>query len=468
MLQQQVYILNTILIVLDALLIVAAGYSAFLVKFHLYDGMWHFNDNAFYMSVFIVMMTNNYVMSRLGLYGDRRPTSFWGLSLQVIKSVAIDFMILAVIIFIVGLKTYSRFFFLAFMGMTFLYLLALRGGFQLYLNQSHRRGFNLRNILIVGDRERAEYIGGILTRQLSMGHQVIGRLAVSRDELGDDNVLGLIDTLPTIVRDHPVDEVIFALGRQDHGVSISPYLSLTRTMGIPVRILPAMWKPDDRMVSVETCQRIPFLTMQVDNFNAAGLVYKRILDIFGGTVGCILLLIIYPFIALVIKLDSPGPVIFKQQRMGRHGRIFNLYKFRSMYQDAEHRKDSLLSQNQMDGCMFKLENDPRTTRVGRWLRASSIDEAPQFFNVLKGEMSLVGTRPPTLEEVEKYHPRHLKRIASKPGITGLWQVSGRSKIQSFEEVVALDCTYLEKWRFADDLKILLKTVWVVLTGRGAV
>jgi len=154
--------------------------------------------------------------------------------------------------------------------------------------------------------------------------------------------------------------------------------------------------------------------------------------------------------------------------MGQHGRIFNLYKFRSMYEEAEQQKQVFMDKNEMNGALFKLKDDPRITRVGRFLRKTSIDEVPQFLNVLKGEMSLVGTRPPTLDEVEKYQPEHLKRISAKPGITGLWQVSGRNQITDFEEVVKLDCQYLDHWRFFNDLKILAKTVFVVLKRKGAV
>jgi lipopolysaccharide/colanic/teichoic acid biosynthesis glycosyltransferase len=175
----------------------------------------------------------------------------------------------------------------------------------------------------------------------------------------------------------------------------------------------------------------------------------------------------YPFIATAIKFDSPGPVFFKQKRMGSHGRVFYLYKFRSMFQDAEEHKQELMKMNLMNGALFKLEEDPRITRVGKFLRKTSLDEFPQFINVLKGEMSLVGTRPPTLDEVEKYKPEHLKRISAKPGITGLWQVSGRNQITEFEDVVKLDCNYLNNWRFMDDLKILVKTVIVVLQRKGA-
>jgi lipopolysaccharide/colanic/teichoic acid biosynthesis glycosyltransferase len=196
-------------------------------------------------------------------------------------------------------------------------------------------------------------------------------------------------------------------------------------------------------------------------------LYKRLLDFVGGVVGTMIFLAMYPIVALAIKIDTPGPVIFKQKRVGKHGRVFLLFKFRTMYLDAEERLKELTGKNEMNGYMFKLADDPRITRVGRFLRKTSIDEIPQFLNVLRGEMSLVGTRPPTLDEVEKYQPKHLKRIASKPGMTGLWQVSGRNKINDFERVVDLDCKYLDNWRFSNDLRILVQTVFVVFKRKGA-
>jgi lipopolysaccharide/colanic/teichoic acid biosynthesis glycosyltransferase len=192
-----------------------------------------------------------------------------------------------------------------------------------------------------------------------------------------------------------------------------------------------------------------------------------VLDLLGGLVGFILLLVICPVAGLMIKMDSPGPVFFKQIRIGRNGRQFFLYKFRTMYVDAEARKDELLKYNEMKGPMFKVENDPRITKVGRFLRKTSLDEFPQFINVLKGEMSLVGTRPPTPHEVKQYEDWHRRRISSTPGITGLWQVSGRNKISDFIEVVKLDLEYIDTWRFTRDLWILWRTVWVVLARKGA-
>jgi lipopolysaccharide/colanic/teichoic acid biosynthesis glycosyltransferase len=180
-----------------------------------------------------------------------------------------------------------------------------------------------------------------------------------------------------------------------------------------------------------------------------------------------LTVLLYPFIALAIRLDSPGPLFFRQVRVGENGRLFTCWKFRSMYRDAERRKGELIPLNEMSGAIFKMRNDPRVTRVGRFLRRTSLDELPQFWNVLLGEMSLVGTRPPTPEEVTGYGHRHRKRICIKPGITGLWQVSGRNDIRDFDEVVRLDIEYIDQWSLWLDVKILMKTFRVLLARNGA-
>lgn len=194
---------------------------------------------------------------------------------------------------------------------------------------------------------------------------------------------------------------------------------------------------------------------------------KRIIDIIGALVGLAITFVVGIFLAPILLLESPGPLIFKQKRVGVNGRIFDFYKFRSMYKDAEERKKELMKENEMQGLMFKMENDPRITKVGAFIRKTSIDELPQFWNVLKGDMSLVGTRPPTLDEWEKYEMHHRSRLAFKPGLTGMWQVSGRSNITDFEEVVRLDTTYIKQWSPVLDIKILLKTVAVVLGKVGS-
>ena len=197
------------------------------------------------------------------------------------------------------------------------------------------------------------------------------------------------------------------------------------------------------------------------------IVIKRFMDICGGLVGMFFFGLAMLIFGPLIKIDSKGPILFKQQRIGKNGRVFEIYKFRSMYIDAEERKAELMEHNEMQGQMFKMKNDPRITRIGKILRKTSIDELPQFYNVLKGDMSLVGTRPPTVDEFNNYEPYQRKRISIKPGITGMWQVSGRSSITDFDDIVKLDCEYIDNWSVSKDIKILIKTVWVVLFGRGA-
>ena len=218
------------------------------------------------------------------------------------------------------------------------------------------------------------------------------------------------------------------------------------------------------------------LSVGVNMVTIRQALMKRLMDMAGGIVGCILTGILFLFEAPAIYIKSPGPIFFKQTRIGKNGKKFEIYKFRSMYMDAEERKKELMEQNKVkDGMMFKMDYDPRIIGsekgpgkgLGNFIRKTSIDEFPQFINVLKGDMSLVGTRPPTVDEWEKYQLHHRTRLAIKPGITGLWQVSGRSSITDFEEVVKLDTQYIADWSLGLDIKILLKTVMVVFKRDGA-
>lgn len=198
---------------------------------------------------------------------------------------------------------------------------------------------------------------------------------------------------------------------------------------------------------------------------SATSLIKRLIDIAGALIGLVILALIFIPVAVAIKLDSPGPIFYVQERYGLQGRVFKLRKFRSMVEDADRLKDSVT--NEAQGLIFKNERDPRVTRVGRFLRKSSLDEFPQFWNVLVGDMSLVGTRPPTADEVARYLPHHWRRLDVKPGLTGQWQISGRSAIKDFEEIVKLDLQYQSLWTPLYDLQLILKTVVVLLNQRGA-
>lgn len=450
----------------DAFCIILAGYGAYYIRQYIVGSPMYITSQMFAVSIIFVMVVNNYAMASHYLYTDRKTSSLVELMWPVLKSVVVSFAFLSTAIVLLKEDHYSRMFLLIFASLSYLLIIVQRVLVNSYLQSKSKNGFKLHKILIVGSPERAKIVSEIFEKQLSWGHVVLGRLSLSAENNGCSDCIGTLEKLPNVLRYNEVDEVVFAFDG-DKSIDLSEYLHLCQKMGIQVRILPSLWNKYDLNLSFEHCQRVPFITIRSGNINATGLLYKRTMDIVGGLVGTLLFLIIYPFISLAIKLDSKGPVIFKQKRVGRHGRVFNLYKFRSMYMDAEDRKKALIEKNQMNGAMFKIENDPRITRMGNWLRRFSIDEFPQFINVLKGEMSLVGTRPPTLDEVREYMPEHLKRISAKPGITGLWQVSGRNEIKEFEKVVELDCQYLDNWRFSDDLKIIAKTCLVVLKRKGA-
>lgn len=232
---------------------------------------------------------------------------------------------------------------------------------------------------------------------------------------------------------------------------------------------------------VEKLGNYTVLTAGQNTASVRDVFFKRVMDIAGGLVGCALTAIIFIFVAPAIYISSPGPIFFSQERVGKNGKKFKMYKFRSMYMDAEERKAELMKENKMgDAKMFKMDFDPRVignkilpdgtkkTGIGNFIRETSLDEFPQFFNVLKGDMSIVGTRPPLVGEVSEYELRHRARLAVKPGITGMWQVSGRSDITDFEEVVRLDTQYIREWNIWLDIKILFKTVGVVLGKKGSV
>ena len=268
------------------------------------------------------------------------------------------------------------------------------------------------------------------------------------------------------VKRHQVDLVIFSV---NHLVrrKIEHLIEAFSEMGIDSLITIDSFAIETLETKLEDFGTTNVIRLSPRLFTDGELLLKRLMDIAGALVGCFICIIFGLIVAPLIFLEDPGPIIFKQKRVGRNGKYFYIYKFRSMYQDAEAKLQTLKDQNEMQGFMFKMKNDPRITKIGKILRKTSIDELPQFFNVLEGSMSLIGTRPPTVDEYNQYSAHHKRRISIKPGITGLWQVSGRSEITDFEEIVRLDCFYIDHWSITGDIKILLKTFAAVFTGKGS-
>ena len=265
---------------------------------------------------------------------------------------------------------------------------------------------------------------------------------------------------------HQVDLVIFSVNHIARK-KIEHLIEAFSEMGIDSLITIDSFAIETLETKLEDFGTTNVIRLSPRLFTDGELLLKRLMDIAGALVGCFICIIFGLIVAPLIFLEDPGPIIFKQKRVGRNGKYFYIYKFRSMYQDAEAKLQTLKDQNEMQGFMFKMKNDPRITKIGKILRKTSIDELPQFFNVLEGSMSLIGTRPPTVDEYHQYSAHHKRRISIKPGITGLWQVSGRSEITDFEEIVRLDCFYIDHWSIAGDIKILLKTFAAVFTGKGS-
>lgn len=340
------------------------------------------------------------------------------------------------------------------------------------------------NAIIVGSREFIRDIveEGYITKDFSK--DIVGKtLIYDEDEKsGDsehnasdlsDGIYKVVDNIPeiskveeltTFCKGASVDEVIIEI-KGSTRTMLMPIIDELASAGIVIKYRSKLPK-----LSAVPCQAVgkagdyfvaTYASGAVSNGN---LMLKRAFDIFAGAVGSLITIILTIFIAPAIKIESKGPVFFRQERIGRNGRRFTIFKFRSMYNDAEERKADLMKQNEMGDKMFKMEDDPRITKVGKFLRKTSLDEFPQFFNVFWGDMSLVGTRPPTVDEFEKYNLNHKIRLSFKPGLTGLWQVSGRNAVKDFDDVVALDMEYIRNWSPLLDIKIMFKTIPAMFSG----
>lgn len=318
----------------------------------------------------------------------------------------------------------------------------------------------------VGNKEAFNKFNYYLNKT-SIRIEPVGYICMNRNDM-TEKYIGCLEDLEDIIREYNLDQVYIMQKREDNLDYIQHYIDLCIEMGVTCRVVVNFYKRRKANSYVSSVGTYPIITYHTISLNNYERIIKRCVDIIGGLVGVILASPIMLVTAIAIKIDSPGPVLFCQTRVGQNGRHFKIYKFRSMFVDAEARKQELMEKNEIEGgVMFKMKDDPRITRVGKFIRKMSIDELPQFFNVLGGSMSLVGTRPPTVDEVEKYERKQWRRISIKPGITGMWQVNGRSEVTTFEEIVQMDTEYIDTWDLLLDIKIMMKTVAVLIKREGA-
>lgn len=340
-----------------------------------------------------------------------------------------------------------------------------------------RQGIGAERVLVIGAGLTGQRVMRIVRQQPQLGYFLVGYLAENplpeeRDEprraaASEDPLryLGRPADLPLLLEPCRIDEVIIVLPSEAHGTTLA-VANQCQGEGVSFRIVPDIYEMSFDRVDIGQLGDMPLIGLKEVAIRGWNLVVKRVLDITLSVVTIVVGAPLWLLIALAIKLDSPGPVLFAQKRIGRRGRPFTVFKFRTMHQRAEMEKDRLAALNEASGPLFKIRSDPRVTRVGRLLRRTSLDEMPQVINVLAGEMSWIGPRPGTPDEVARYQPWQRKRLEVLPGLTGLWQTSGRSDL-SFEEMVRLDIYYIENWSLWLDIIILLRTIPAVISGRGA-
>jgi exopolysaccharide biosynthesis polyprenyl glycosylphosphotransferase len=357
-----------------------------------------------------------------------------------------------------------------FSGLSALGLWVERGLVEMRLRQRQRDGRWLRYALVVGTGERAAQVIAALGRHPEAGWSVRGCVSLDPSEPGltvrGIPVIGSLHDLPDLLQgDEVVDEVLFALP-PDRFDQLTEALEVCESLGVDTRVMVDLHQPAQAHPFVEELFGFPFYGFSPTLTRQGALAAKRLADLAGALALLLTTLLFLVVIGFLIKLTSHGPILFRQERAGFHGRRFWMYKFRTMLPGAEEMQDQVAYLNEMAGPVFKATNDPRVTRLGRFLRRWSLDELPQLFNVLKGEMSLVGPRPLPLYEVSRIKGPQRRRLAMRPGITGLWQVSGRNMID-FDEWMQLDLQYVDHWSLGLDLMILVRTIPAVLRGEGA-
>lgn len=389
---------------------------------------------------------------------------------SVFKATCITVLISLGCLFIAKVSSaYSRWFMLLVVVISFVFVYAARNIFKVCVMKKYSKTDAASKVMIVTTSDRIEDMYNHVHTKKYWDYTFSDIAVIDKDMVGQKAgqkiVAANADTMLELARTQVVDEVLINIGY--HNPLLQVIVQEFQKMGITVHVVLNNLSFDMPNPRIERFSDYNVLTTCSNEITHRQLIGKRILDVCGALVGLLITGIVSIFVVPAIKHESPGPAIYKQERVGRNGRKFKIYKFRSMFMDADERKAALMEQNKMDGFMFKMDDDPRVTKIGKFIRKTSIDELPQFFNVLKGDMSLVGTRPPTVDEFEKYDSHHKNRLSFKPGLTGMWQVSGRSDLTDFEEVVKLDTKYIDNWSFGLDIKILILTVFSVLKRKGA-
>ena len=458
----------------DAVLINAAFFVAYLMR---YEWQWYRPVDEAYRVPFSVYFPNSLALTAIlllvywaeGAYSYIRKRSWFSDVWVILRGAVTGVAALYVFSLLQRAVLYSRLIF-AYAGIAIVVFLATARTVQKTIaGQLRKRGRGVQRALIVGAGEVGRTIMRNIVAQPELGYQVVGfvddRPERGTKDIGRFKALGATDHIPEVIKQQKVDVVVITLPWLYHRKILSIMGQCERAQ-VAVKIVPDLFQMSLSNVDIDDLNGIPLISIRPPSISGGNLALKRAADLLFATLLLVLTLPLMLVMALLIKLDSSGPAVFRQTRVGRGGRPFTVFKFRTMHQDAEQRQEELTGLNEASGPLFKIKQDPRRTRLGRFLRRTSIDELPQLYNVLRGEMSMIGPRPALPSEVQQYQAWHMKRLETWPGLTGLWQVSGRSEL-SFDEMVLLDIYYIENWSPLLDLKIALKTIPCLVVGTGA-
>lgn len=443
-----------------------------------YDLQWFATVDVAYMvsyRVFIPISIGLTVLLLIiyklnGVYDQPRGGSLFGEIYRIVAGTAIG-IILVVFVIVIFFRPflYSRLVFFYAGVLIPLLLMVSRLVNRMVRDRLRRKGLGVDRVLVVGGGEVGRAVMRNTVAEERLGYHVVGFVdddpEKGNTDIGRFKALGETANLPRLIKELAVDEVIITLPWMYHRKIVSIIAQCEREK-VRVRIVPDIFQMTLSHLHIEDLAGIPMIGIQERSIKGGHLLLKRVMDTVLSSIVLLLLIPLFLVVAIAIKLDSPGPVILRQIRVGKGERLFTCFKFRSMRQNADAEKAQLLDRNEANGVWFKIRDDPRITRVGRFLRRTSIDEMPQFFNVLMGHMSIVGPRPAVPSEVQRYQPWHKRRLEVAPGLTGLWQVSGRSNL-TFDEMVLLDLYYIENWSPLLDLSLMLRTVPKMVSGEGA-
>lgn len=462
---------NTLILLLDVATVLLSSAVAFWLRFHRFWGVSTHGDQNWQIVYLCLLVVLTDIFLDLNHHFFERG-KLVELFAVIRQAVIYSLSWIALMYVMHSTDQLSRLVFGYFIVFNTLLTYVVHICFKEYMTHVFKYSRYSNRLLLLTTSDRAEAILGNLEEQNEWNRVLSGIVLLDRKAAGEKingyPVVADSDNVMEYIVHNDIDEVFIACPDFADHQELRTWVSDMEMMGIIVDVnIEAFDLVNGGKKTLNRVGKYAVVTFARNIISTRGLIMKRALDILGGLVGMVILVVATIFVAPAIKLESPGPVFFGQTRIGKNGRRFTFYKFRSMYQDAEQRKKELMEQNEVKGLMFKMENDPRITRVGRFIRKTSIDELPQFWNVLKGDMSLVGTRPPTVDEFEQYEAKHKCRLSMTPGLTGMWQISGRSDIKDFDEVVRLDMEYIDNWNILKDIKILFKTVAVVFFEKGS-